>query len=112
MSAETHSGSWIPLMEYANKNGVSLSTLRRRIKAEKIRFRKEGGKYLLWDETSFSSNPEPSSNPILAQAVDAQTGARSEILSLEEDLKKARTEIVELKTLIALYEEQIQSPSP
>lgn len=41
--------SWIALNDYANKYQVSISTLRRRIKSNKIRYKLEDGKYLLSD---------------------------------------------------------------
>lgn len=47
-------GSWVSLMEYATRRGVSLSTLRRYIKAGKILYRSEAGRYLVFDE-----QPEP-----------------------------------------------------
>ncbi|WP_413559170.1 hypothetical protein [Bdellovibrio sp. HCB209] len=43
-------GSWLPLMDYSTKYRVSVSTLRRRIKADDIRFRFEDGKYFIMDE--------------------------------------------------------------
>lgn len=42
--------SWLPLMEYSTKYRVSVSTLRRRIKADDISFRFEDGKYFIMDE--------------------------------------------------------------
>lgn len=45
MSTQT----WLPLMEYSNKYRVSLSTLRRRIKAGDIEYKFADGKYLLKD---------------------------------------------------------------
>jgi hypothetical protein len=43
-------GSWLPLTEYSTKHKISVSTLRRRIKADDIRFRFEDGKYFIMDE--------------------------------------------------------------
>ena len=40
---------WLPLTEYANKYKVSISTLRRRIKAEDIQYKFEEGKYMISD---------------------------------------------------------------
>ena len=40
---------YLPLTEYSNKYKVSISTLRRRIKAEDIHFLFEEGKYLIMD---------------------------------------------------------------
>lgn len=41
---------WLPLTDYSTKYKVSVSTLRRRIKAEDIRYRFEDGKYFISDE--------------------------------------------------------------
>ena len=43
-------GSWLPLTDYATKYKISVSTLRRRIKGDDIRFRFEDGKYFIMDE--------------------------------------------------------------
>lgn len=42
---------YLPLMEYSSKYKVSISTLRRRIKADDINFVFKDGKYLILDET-------------------------------------------------------------
>lgn len=42
--------TWLPLTEYSSKYKVSISTLRRRIKADDIKFSFEDGKYLISDE--------------------------------------------------------------
>lgn len=80
--------SWIPLVDYAAKTGVSLSTLRRHIKANKIPYRVVNGRYLLCD-------PDRTALPVSR---------------MERELLEAREEIAELKMLIALYEEKL-SPS-
>lgn len=49
MSLEV-SDSWLPLTDYSTKYKISVSTLRRRIKADDIRFRFEDGKYFIMDE--------------------------------------------------------------
>jgi len=41
---------WLSLVDYSNKYKVSISTLRRRIKLENIRFRFDAGKYSIMDE--------------------------------------------------------------
>ncbi len=43
--------NWLPLTEYSSKYQVSISTLRRRIKSEDIKFRFSDGRYLLADQT-------------------------------------------------------------
>jgi hypothetical protein len=42
---------WLSLVDYSNKYKISISTLRRRIKLENIRFRLDGGKYYLGDQS-------------------------------------------------------------
>jgi hypothetical protein len=86
-------GVWLSLMEYATQNGVSLSTLRRQIKSDKLRHRLEAGRYLVWSE-----DQGPARVPAAAHT--------DSVAELEIKLKKAREEIVELKTLLAFYEEQ------
>ncbi|MBL7715631.1 MAG: hypothetical protein JNL01_09200 [Bdellovibrionales bacterium] len=87
---------WIPLMDYAVKNSISLSTLRRHIKANKITYRVENGKYLILDEL----------NQTVAGPA-ATAGITGRIEQLELDLNKAQEEIAELKMLVAIYEEKI-----
>lgn len=102
MSA-THSdsGTWIPLMDYAMKNGVSLSTLRRYIKAGKIKFKSENGKYLI-----LSS--QPASRDWLEPTESGSTNQfEDRVSNLEVKLKKAQEEISELKMLVAIYEERL-----
>ena len=89
---------WIPLMEYAMKKGVSLSTLRRHIKADKVTYRFENGKYLLLDDGKKSSDG-PSS-----EEVDT---LHTRMDQMDDELRQAKEEIAELKMLLALYEEKI-----
>ena len=41
------SGLWLPLTQYSVKSGVSLSTIRRKIKSNSIPYRLENGRYLV-----------------------------------------------------------------
>lgn len=84
-------------MDYAMRNDVSLSTLRRHIKANKIQHRIENGRYLIW---------EPNGARAATDSVAALIRPHN-VSNLEEDLQKAKEEIAELKTLIALYEERL-----
>ncbi len=54
-------GLWLPLTEYAVKSGVSLSTIRRKIKSNSIQFRLEKGRYLIL----FSDGNQPTPQPVL-----------------------------------------------
>lgn len=109
-------GHWIPLMDYAIRRGVSLSTLRRHIKANKIQYRVENGRYLLWDDEQGGATPaQDSARKTETRSHSAQPSTtdpnsahlQSKLQRVERDLQKAQEEIAELKMLIALYEEKI-----
>lgn len=51
-ACDESNGLWLPLIEYSVKSGVSLSTIRRKIKSNSIQFRLEKGKYLIRYEAS------------------------------------------------------------
>ena len=51
-------GLWLPLTEYAVKSGVSLSTIRRKIKSNTIPFKLEKGRYLILFQESEVSTRE------------------------------------------------------
>ena len=40
-------GTWLPLIEYSVRSGLSLSTIRRKIKSHALTFRMENGRYLI-----------------------------------------------------------------
>src|SRR5688572_11281515 len=52
-------GLWLPLIEYSVKSGVSLSTIRRKIKSNSVQFRLERGKYLVWYAPRTAFTPAP-----------------------------------------------------
>jgi predicted DNA-binding transcriptional regulator AlpA len=84
--------NWIPLVEYAHKKGISLSTLRRHIKSGKIPYKVDQGRYLLFDDSDNKTAVAPKASLSLE--------------SLQLELQQAREEVAELKTLIAFYEEK------
>ncbi len=59
MNTENASKSWLPLADYSMKYKISVSTLRRRIKAEDIHFRFDDGKYLICDDQAPTSDTSP-----------------------------------------------------
>lgn len=103
------------LLDYAHNKNISLSTLRRRIKANKIQHRLEHGRYLIWDENpglsamqpSTASAPSHSEQQLNSEAADETVMLYATLSEMETRLQKASEEIVELRTLIALYEDQI-----
>lgn len=125
---------WIPLTEYSRAQGLSISTLRRRIKAGEIEYKLEDGKYMLKNtslpvsEPKVSSNiapPPPFSAPSVIESKPASESGAQEFLAITHELvgeiKKAfslvlqekekqilqlKEEVTDLKTLVRVLEDQ------
>lgn len=110
----TTTNSWLPLAEYSMKHQVSISTLRRRIKADDIKFRFDDGKYLILDEISIKAATAEEHRPSLSSGVQKNSAqAVQTIVSFQPpeanesvitaanrllvDLKKAYTQILQEK---------------
>lgn len=117
MSAE----SWVSLLNYSVKYNVSLSTLRRRIKNNTIRYKFENGKYLICDQDfpieKDSSEIREEASPgleasVLTSAnrlVEELKAAYSKILQeKEEQITQLREEVVDLRMLVKVLEEQVK----
>lgn len=129
----TTTDSWLPLAEYSMKHHVSISTLRRRIKADDIRFRFDDGKYFILENehkksataeehrpsqssetpkssaSNFSHNADSGESVITAanRLLTDLKKAYSQILQeKEEQIYALREEIVDLKTLIKVLESE------
>ena len=119
--------SWLPITEYAVKNRVSVSTIRRRIKNQELKHKLEGGKYFVLDdgESSPAQSLRTQNNELNCNSVEEvlEFAERSmkEITKLNQELitekdtiittqrKKIQTlqeELSELKMLIALLEKK------
>ena len=120
---------WLPLFEYSAKYGVSVSTLRRRIRQKSLHFRLDQGKYLVADlppdteaigtkrgltfvetpkrrEFSAPSLSKVSAKPVLNRAPVVQE--TSTTLALVEEIKRAYALILQEKEeQICLLKEEI-----
>ncbi len=110
---------WLPLAEYSLKNKVSISTLRRKIKASDIEYRLDDGKYLILDSDEAAHRPslsrdavsleknqltgtpatdtEPKS--VLAAATESGESVITAANRLLTDLKKAYTQVLQDKEI-------------
>lgn len=102
------SGDWVPLVEFSVQKGISLSTLRRYIKSNKIPWKLVDGRYLVMDDGTFSAprNHDPKGVAQIASHEHHATNVEERIQNLEHSLNAANEEIAELKTLVAFYEEK------
>lgn len=88
-------GKWLSVLEYAAYKNKSISTVRRYIKANRVKFKDDNGKYFIW----------------IKNYSDQKSSEEKEVLELKlenERLKKEnriiKEEINELKMLVQIYE--------
>lgn len=116
---------WLSLFDYSMKHGLSLSTLRRRIKSESIQYKLENGKYFLLDDVKASgglqpaiTKPEPSvpvsappsfaSSSMSANPTFVEASVISSANRLVEELKAAYAKILQEKEeQISLLKEEV-----
>ena len=103
MASDLDSENWIPLVEFSVRKGISLSTLRRYIKSNKIPWILLEGRYLVLDDGTFTAPRNHDPRASNSQPVDTM---ESRVKNIEQALNAANEEIAELKTLVAFYEEK------
>jgi len=81
-------GNWIPLLAYAVSKGISMSTLRRRIKANQIKYQLKSGRYFIFDDGAY---PLEDPQKVIADLQD---------------------QIADLKTLVKVLESKAPQSSP
>lgn len=91
MHAESH--HWLPLTEYALRSGMSISTLRRRIKASTIDYKMEEGRYLIRSDelVEGSSAGFTSSDHTRFPEIEASASSR-DLDQLREEMKRGQEE--------------------
>lgn len=126
------SDNWMSLLSYSAKYGVSVSTLRRRLKEQSLGFKLEGGKYMVLDQPLDSRRKGPM-QPTEIQDENSQEQPRkvfndetvmesanklveeikvaySTVLSEKEDLiTQLKEEIVDLRMLVKVLEQQVNN---
>lgn len=116
---------WLPLTDYATKYKVSVSTLRRRIKAEDIKYLFQEGKYFISDKPiSMVSKTSPSlgysSNPLNGNSSSNMPAATEvEITNqvydsdfLENLRKNASTKLPQVKNEVGMLNKTKQNFQP
>jgi hypothetical protein len=101
-------GQWLPLIEYSIKSGVSLSTIRRKIKSNSIPFKLEKGKYLIlfngeghkWDGVHNLSSLETERPSSITQ--DASETIRKQKVRIEQ----LEEELAEMALLVRTLEQK------
>lgn len=95
-------GTWLSILEYSHFKKVSISTIRRHIKANLVKWREEEGKYFVWTA---------------ADTTDIETRKEGDVLALKLELERLKSEnralrgeLDEVKMLVRLYENDAQLP--
>lgn len=87
-------GHWLTISEYSGYRQLSVSSIRRYIKSNKVIHKKDNGKYFI-----FVTNENLTKNEL------KMTSQKSlEILSLSSEVKRLTEENNDMKMLIEIYE--------
>lgn len=88
-------GKWLSILEYAAFKKKSISTVRRYIKANRVKFKEDNGKYFIWTKNF---------NTRATQGDKDQLEIRFENERLKKENRQMKEELAEIKMLISLYE--------
>lgn len=88
-------GKWLSILEYASYKNKSISTVRRYVKANRVKHREENGKYFIWVKNYVSSN---------SVEAKATLDIKLELERLRKENIDLKNEASEMKMLIQLYE--------
>lgn len=99
--------SWLPITEYAVKNRISVSTIRRRIKNKELQHKQENGKYFILDEgqspdTSTGTNRTKNIYNSVDEVLEFAERSIKEITKLNQEI------ISEKDTTINIQKKKIQ----
>jgi len=85
---------WLPLAEYSLKHKVSISTLRRKIKAADIEYRLDDGKYLILDSAEDPHRPSQTSDAASAEVspkVQTPSAHSAQVVSSLQSMNMSQT---------------------
>ncbi len=89
-------GTWLSILDYSHFKKVSVSTIRRHIKANLVKWREQEGKYFIWTPASGGEIAQRQEADLLAIKLENQR------LSMEN--RRIKEELAEARMLIHLYE--------
>lgn len=90
----------LSIMDYANQNNISISTVRRKIKKKEVKFKLSNGKYYIF----------PQGNELLDNVYDHNQlkVLENENIKLKNIIRQLEEEVIELKMLVSTYEYEKQ----
>jgi len=95
-------GTWLSILDYSHFKKVSISTIRRHIKANLVKWKEHDGKYLIWTPAGVKEMATRKEGDALALRLELQR------LALEN--RQLIEELNEARMLIRLYEGGAEVP--
>ena len=90
-------GKWLSILEFAAYKKKSISTVRRYIKANRVKFKEDNGKYFIWTK-NFVTNSDQSEKESLELKFENQR--------LLKENRILKEELSELRMLVTIYESE------
>lgn len=98
-------GKWLSISDYSDYRNISISTVRRYIKGERVKYKKENGKYFIHvSDENFSIRVNKKEREELS--------LRLEIHELKDRVRLLEEENNDLKMLVEIYESQLNIKKP
>jgi hypothetical protein len=97
-------GLWMPINDYSRMKNISISTIRRYIKAGKVQHKKENGKYFIY--TIWTGEEAPN-----IEALEINNLQR-ENEELRKQVRMLTQEINDLRMLVSIYEKNADFKFP
>ncbi len=95
-------GLWLPITEYARIKGISISTVRRYIKADRLSVKQDDGRFLIY---------VPSGQAFEFSEARDMLELRLENERLKQELRRLYEETNDLRMLVVLYEKGEAPPA-
>ena len=89
-------GTWLSILEYSHFRKISISTIRRHIKANLVKWKEVDGKYFVWTAAETNEIESRKDGEVLALKLELQR--------LKSDNRDLREQLNEARMLINLYE--------
>ena len=96
-------GKWLSIVDYSQFKNKSISTVRRYIKANRLKYKEENGKYYVWARGFVDIDEEFASEKQLLKF-------KMEIQNLKQKLRLLEEENNELNMLVSVLEQKLNSP--
>lgn len=101
-------GLWLSINEYSEYRDISISTIRRYIKAKRVQYKLENRRYFIY--VSREQYERRNSIQKIPTLQDRELILEQKVTALEQKIKNIMVDNSELKMLVDLYEGKQQKP--